>query len=67
MQPQQLQRAIDSTYGDAYRLYRSYGADPLVGCGGSYLDRSSPAGISFGINPRRPSRPYLTIRSNGAG
>jgi hypothetical protein len=67
MQPLQLQRVVTSTYGDTYRLYRGYGSDPLVGCTGSFLDRSSPAGISFGVNPYRPSRPYLTIRTNGAG
>lgn len=67
MQPLQLQRAVTSTYGGTYRLYRGYGSDPLVGCTGTLLDRSSPAGISFGVNPHRPSRPYLTIRANGAG
>lgn len=67
LQPQQLQRRIGSAYGSRYRLYRSYGADPVVGCAGTFLDRTSPAGIGFGVGPHRPSRPYLTIRRNGAG
>jgi hypothetical protein len=65
-QPQELQRKVSSTYGNSYRLHRGYGSDPLVGCSGTFLDRSSPAGMSFGVNPHRPSRPFLTIRTNGA-
>ena len=65
-QPQELQQKISSTYGTSYRLRRAYGSDPLVGCSGTFLDRSSPAGISFGVDPHRPSRPFLTIRTNGA-
>ena len=65
-QPQELQRKISSTYGTSYRLHRAYGSDPLVGCSGTFLDRSSPAGISLGVNPHRPSRPFLTIQANGA-
>jgi hypothetical protein len=67
MQPLELQRTVSMTYGDSYRLHRGYGSDPLFGCTGGFLDRSSPAGVGFGLNPRRPSRPYLSIRANGAG
>ena len=66
LQPPQLQRRFASAYGVDYRLRRGYGSDPLRGCTGSFLDRSSRAGVSFGVDPRRPSRPYLAIRTNGA-
>lgn len=67
MQPERLQRELGSTYGSSYRLHRSYGADPVRGCSGSFLDRRSRAGIGFGLDPHRPSRPTLTILRNGAG
>lgn len=67
LQPQQLQRKLAATYSRDYRLYRSYGSDPTLGCTGTFLRRSSPAGISFGIDPRTPARPTLTIQRNGAG
>ncbi len=66
MQPERLQRDLGSTYGGSYRPHRSYGADPLSGCTGSFLDRRSPAGIAFGLDPHRPSRPSITILRNGA-
>jgi hypothetical protein len=34
---------------------------------GTFRDRASRAGISFGLNPYRPSRPYLTMSTNGGG
>ncbi|HEY3185647.1 MAG TPA: hypothetical protein VGJ77_22575 [Gaiellaceae bacterium] len=67
LQPAQLQRAIVSAYGGKYRLYLGYGSDARLGCTGSFRDRGSRAGIGFGLNPHRPSRPYLSIRANGGG
>jgi hypothetical protein len=69
MTPQALQTKIAHTYGRQYRIYLRYGSDPgrFRGCTGTALDRRSPRGIAFGIDPYRPSRPYLTIRANGAG
>jgi hypothetical protein len=65
MQPVELQRAIEQTYGNRYRLYLRYGSDPRRGCAGEFLDRGSPAGIGFALNTYRPSRPYLSIMNNG--
>jgi hypothetical protein len=67
MQPVELQRAIEKTYGNRYRLYRRYGSDPRLGCTGEFVDRRGPAGIGFALNTYRPSRPYLSIMNNGAG
>jgi hypothetical protein len=67
MQPVELQRAIEKTYGNRYRLYRRYGSDPRLGCTGEFVDRGGPAGIGFALNTYRPSRPYLSIMNNGAG
>jgi hypothetical protein len=67
MQPSQLQQAIQNTYSNHYRLYLGYGAAPSLGCTGTFTSRTSPAGLSFGLNTYRPSRPYLTIRANGGG
>jgi hypothetical protein len=66
-QPLQLQREIRATYGSVYRPFFAYGADPRLGCIATFRDRASRAGISFGLNPYRPSRPYLTISTNGGG
>jgi hypothetical protein len=67
MQPVELQRAIEKTYGRRYRLRLGYGSDPRRGCTGTFVDRSSPAGIGFALNTYRPSRPYLLIMNNGGG
>jgi hypothetical protein len=67
MQPVELQRAIQKTYGDRYRLYLRYGSDPQRGCSGEFRDRSGPRGIAFALNTYRPSRPYLSIMNNAAG
>jgi hypothetical protein len=66
-QPVQLQRQIQTIYSSAYRPFFAYGADPRLGCMGTFRDRASRAGISFGLNPYRPSRPYLTMSTNGGG
>jgi hypothetical protein len=67
MQPVELQRAIEQTYGSRYRLRLGYGSDPRRGCTGTFVDRGSPAGIAFTLNTYRPSRPYLSIMNNGGG
>ena len=67
MQPPELQRAIEKTYGNHYRLRLAYGSDPRLGCTGTFIDRRSPAGIGFTLNTYRPSRPYLSIMNNGGG
>jgi hypothetical protein len=67
LQPVELQRAIEKTYGRRYRLRLGYGSDPRRGCTGTFVDRGSPAGISFALNTYRPSRPYLSIMNNGGG
>jgi hypothetical protein len=66
-QPPQLQEQIRTTYGSVYRPFFGYGADPRLGCIATFRDRASRAGISFGLNPYRPSRPYLTMSTNGGG
>jgi hypothetical protein len=65
MTPQTLQARIAKTYSSRYRLYLRYGADPGRGCTAVALDRTSPRGLIFGIDPYNPSRPYLIIRANG--
>jgi hypothetical protein len=67
IQPAELERAIESTYRTEYRLYLGYGSDARLGCTGSFRDRGSRAGLAFGLDPHRPSRPYLVIRANGGG
>jgi hypothetical protein len=65
MTPQTLQARIAKTYGSRYRIYLRYGSDPGRGCTAVALDRTSPRGLTFGIDPYNPSRPYLVIRANG--
>jgi RNA polymerase sigma-70 factor (ECF subfamily) len=67
MSPLELQRAIARTYRKEFRVYLSYGSNPSFGCTATLPRRSSPRGITFGINPYRPSRPYLAIRNNAGG
>ncbi len=67
VQPSDLQQAITRTYGGVYRLYLSYGSDPSQGCTAILPRRNAPRGISLGMNPYRPSRPYLTISANALG
>ncbi len=67
MQPAALQQAILHAYGNVYRLYLSYGSNPSFACTATLPQRNAPSGISFGINPYRPSRPFLTISANALG
>ena len=64
LQPTELQQLVARNYGRRYRLDSGYGASQLS-CSGTFRDRTSAAGINFGLNPFRPSRPYLEIRANG--
>ena len=66
MQPTTLQQLIRTTLSGRYRLYLDYGSNQLT-CNGTFRDRTSAIGFNFGLNPYRPSRPYLDIRANGAG
>lgn len=66
-QPPQLQQQIDATYGSIYRPFFAYGADPRLGCIATFRDRAGRAGISLGLDPYRPSRPFLTMSTNGGG
>lgn len=69
LQPTELQRLLVRTYGAHYRLSARYGSSPfLVGqlqCGGSFHAKIGSTAIDFGLNPSRPSRPYLVIRASG--
>jgi hypothetical protein len=69
LQPTDLQRLLMRTYGSHYRLSSSYGTSPfLVGqlqCGGSFHAKIGSKAIDFGLNPNRPSRPYLAITASG--
>jgi hypothetical protein len=66
LQPTKLQQLIQSTYGSRYRLSLGYGSNQLV-CTGTFRERRSAAGFNFGVNPYRPSRPYLQISANARG
>ena len=67
LDPARLQREIEQTYGSRYRTFLGYGSNPQMGCIATLKSRDAASGISFGLNPYRPSRPYLTIRGNAAG
>jgi hypothetical protein len=66
LQPVALQRGISQAYGSRYRLSSSYGSDPRFGCSGNFIQRSGHAGVGFGLNVYRPSRPTISIMNNGA-
>jgi hypothetical protein len=66
LQPTKLQQLVQSSYGSRYRLSLGYGSDQLA-CTGTFRERTSAAGFSFGLNPYRPSRPYLQISGNATG
>jgi hypothetical protein len=67
MQPSELERAIARTYGTMLRVFISYGSNPQFGCTAVLKERNAPSGISIGLDPYRPSRPYLDIRANAYG
>lgn len=61
MQPQELQRRIQAAYGSSYFLEFGYGADAARGCNAEFASRNRRVRISFGLFPRRPSRPSLVF------
>ena len=65
--PAKLEQAIKRTYGATLRVFLSYGSNPQFGCTAVLKERNAPSGISIGLNPYRPSRPYLTVRANAYG
>jgi hypothetical protein len=69
MPPAELQRAISRAYTASLRVFISYGSNPglFSACTAVMKERSAPSGISFGIDPYRPSRPFLDIRANAYG
>jgi hypothetical protein len=62
LQPQELQRRIQAAYGSRYGLEFGYGADAARGCNAQFASRNRRVSISFGLFPRRPSRPSLVVR-----
>ncbi len=67
MDPLVLQHAIERRYGSVYRLYMSYGSVPSFGCNAILARRGRPSGLGLGLDPYRPSRPFLVIRKNALG
>ena len=69
MPPADLQRAITRAYGARLRVFISYGSNPglFSACTAVMKERGAPSGISFGLDPYRPSRPFLDIRANAYG
>jgi hypothetical protein len=65
--PLALKHAITRIYADTYRVYLGYGSNPSFGCTATLPRRDGPSGITIGLNPYRPSRPYLTIQNNALG
>jgi hypothetical protein len=64
LDPLMLQREIAQTYGGRYRTYLSYGSNPGFGCTATLKRRGAASGLSIGLSPARPSRPYLVLRAN---
>jgi hypothetical protein len=68
LQPSELQRVFARTYGGRYHLTVGYGSSPFsVGqlqCSGTFGSVAGAAGIDFGLNPYRPSRPFIDIRAS---
>jgi hypothetical protein len=63
LDPARLEREIAHTYGSAYRVYLDYGSNPQLGCSAELKRGSGPRGLDLGLDPYRPSRPYLVISS----
>lgn len=62
--PRVLEQRIERTYGATYARRIGYGAQPGLGCTAAIGLRSSAGGLSIGVDPYRPSRPYLEL-TNG--
>lgn len=59
LDPGTLQRQLETTYGAGAMV--AYGSVPQLGCTAELQLRSPRASIGLGIDPNRPSRPYLEI------
>jgi hypothetical protein len=59
LDPSTLQRQLKTTYGASAMV--AYGSVPQLGCTAELQFRSPKASIGLGIDPNRPSRPYLEI------
>lgn len=61
MQPSELERKIAAAYGRRYDLTTSYGSEPARGCVAVFQSRGRAIQLSLSLDPRRPSRPSLTL------
>jgi hypothetical protein len=57
---------LGAAEGRRYRLALGYGSNQLA-CSGTFRERTSAAGLGFGLNPYRPSRPSVQIGANAGG
>jgi hypothetical protein len=64
LQPTELQQRIRRSYGTRYRLSLPYGDNQMLACSGTFRARTDRAGFTFGLNPYRPSRPFLAIAAD---
>lgn len=63
MDPRVLEQRIDQTYAADYTTRVAYGSQPQLGCVATIGRRQAAGGITLGIDPYRPSHPYLDITS----
>lgn len=63
LQPAKLQQVVEQAYRGSYRLAATYGGAQLQ-CTGTFRLRGSAKGFTFGVDPHRPSRPYISIQAN---
>jgi hypothetical protein len=61
LQPEELQRRVAAAYG-GYRVSVGYGTEPERGCSGSFTAAGGAVELAFGLDPRHPSRPFLSLR-----
>jgi hypothetical protein len=59
LDPAVLQSRLEATYGASAMV--AYGAVPELGCTAELRLRSPKGSIGLGIDPNRPSRPYLEL------
>jgi hypothetical protein len=62
LQPEALQRRLAAQYGGRYRLAVAYGSEPERGCSASFTAAGGAVELAFGVDPRHPSRPFLSLR-----
>jgi hypothetical protein len=61
LEPATLERRISSTYSSRYDLTVGYGAQPSRGCIGVFRNERRTVELTLGIDPHRPSRPFLVL------